>query len=197
MIKLLYAVGNKRKLDIGQVTFDQIAAHGASDKVKRSIGFASLSYELVIKQCPSLKADHNALSGEPFRFNVDPKLFTRKVANDIAVEQAALGGQEDVQPSSSFAGTSQNFSAAMKEMIFKHLEAEIKEKTVEIKKITSLEGIYLCSYVTSITRLMNSILKMKNKKNPLHEDLCNFFSLRYYPRLTENSLDSCRCSPRR
>lgn len=112
MGKVLYSIGLKGRVDIDQIIFDQIAAHGVSSKVNHPIGFHSLIYELVIGQHPGLKAADGALSREPLRFNADLKLFTRKHTNDIETVVVASDVQEDVQsPSYSLCTSSAVYAA--------------------------------------------------------------------------------------
>lgn len=72
MGQFLYVIRNKGLVDMGLIIFDQIVAHGTSEKVNHPIGFPSLIYELVVKQSHELKADHDGLSGEPKFINAAP-----------------------------------------------------------------------------------------------------------------------------
>lgn len=130
-------MGNKALGDIWLIIFNQIAAHATSEKLNYPIGFLYLICELVLKKCPELKSDFDALSGELKRVNADPKLFTEKYKNDIGGEHIDPYVQEYAPPSFFSVGISSSNYASMRERIIRQLEAEINFKTVEIKMITT------------------------------------------------------------
>ena len=124
MAQLLYAIGSKQPVNIGEIIFSQIAKHGASDKVNHPIGFPSLIYDLVTKQDSWLMANESDLSIDPKLKYVEHKLFTGKHKNDLVLEKPSRQIHEDVPSSSRSAYAS--ISSSMRAKILCQLDAKVK-----------------------------------------------------------------------
>lgn len=80
--RLLYVIGQKKKVNIGQLIFENLASLGGVKNPKFSIGNPSLLYELVMIQAPRVKLAIKCVARDLQKFNADHKLFFGKHSAD-------------------------------------------------------------------------------------------------------------------
>lgn len=80
---LLYVIGQKKKVNIGQFIFDNPASLAGVESPKFSIGNPSLLYELVMIQAPKVKLATKRVACDLQRFYADHKLFNGEHFVDV------------------------------------------------------------------------------------------------------------------